>query len=330
MAARRTQFCSSLLVNAVLAAACQAYRGDFYISQAVVMAHNLRIFDPASVHSDPRLRRGREYTAWALWLWQVATSYYYRRAPFIKDPPAFAAPDPEVDSEWYGDIYVRYPLSPTITRMYLGHVIKATIDLRLIVNDLSMLQFVHSEEKDLSPQQVLDFKARLDALMKQLTANLAPGRISLPCHLNIHTEFYIVMHTLFQGQALSQKTSLASPILFDGRTAVQIRDEAYIRFETILRIRYLRHGFKAYDAWGIFFLVYLGNLALYAIIDEDPNLTNSHDASTQVDQPFDSHWPMPNVKVERIEEASMNYILKRVRKHRSNTEKAELRNVPSA
>ncbi|KZM24621.1 DNA binding [Ascochyta rabiei] len=437
MAARRTQFCSSLLVNAVLAAACQAYKdipdlakismtdnlqnrflleakrlwelemgisrltsihaaqvihailnvnglstvGDFYISQAVVMAHNLRIFEPVSVQSDDRLRKGREFTAWALWLWQVAVSYYYRRPPFIRNPPAFAAPDPDVDLEWYGDIYVRYPLSPTVTRMYLGHVIKATIDLRLIVNDISLLQFVHNEEKELSPQQVLDFKARLDGLMKQLPVTLAPRRISLPCHLNVHTEFYIFMHSLFQGQVTTQKTSLASPHLFDGRTAIQIQDEAYVRFETIVRLRYLRHSFKAYDAWGIFFLVYLGNLALHALIEEDSNLTNRLTTTDvirstallcinglidqsqcvysgtllsysmierlspvektllgrhispsigQVDKPFDSQWPMPNIKVERNEEASMNHILKSVRKYRSSTEKAEQEIVPSA
>ncbi|KAF9701037.1 hypothetical protein EKO04_000295 [Ascochyta lentis] len=428
MAARRTQFCSTFLVNAVLAAACQAYKGipnlakfwmvnnlqnrflleakrlwelemgisrltsihaaqvlhailnvnglstvgDFYISQAVVMAHNLRLFEPASVQSDSRLRRGREFTAWGLWLWQVAASYYYRRAPFIRDPPAFAAPDPDVDPDWYGELYVRYPLSPTVTPMYLGHVVKATIDLRLIVNDLSLLQFAQSKEQELSSEQVLDFKTRLDGLMQQLPITLAPHRISLPCHFNIH---------LFQRQVITQKASSASSHFFHGKTAVQIQDEAYIRFETIMRIRYLRHSFKAYDAWSLYFLVYLGNLALYSLIDEDPNLANKLTTTEvmrstavlcingliaqsqwvyagtllsrsmmerltptektllgrhispgfgQVDHPFDSEWPMPNIKVERNEEASMNHILKSVRKHLSHEKSLKQGNVPSA
>lgn len=45
--------------------------GDFYTSEAVTMAYNLQIFEPAPVRMNTRLKRGREFTAWALWLWQV-------------------------------------------------------------------------------------------------------------------------------------------------------------------------------------------------------------------------------------------------------------------
>lgn len=45
--------------------------GEFYISQAIIMAQNLRIFEPVPPHLSRRLRRGQEFTAWALWLWQV-------------------------------------------------------------------------------------------------------------------------------------------------------------------------------------------------------------------------------------------------------------------
>ncbi|KAF2633414.1 hypothetical protein BU25DRAFT_444169 [Macroventuria anomochaeta] len=235
---------------------------DFYTSEAVAMAHNLRIFELAPVQMNPRLRRGREFTAWALWLWQVGVSYYYRRAPFIRDPPAFAAPDPDVDPEWYGEVYVRYPLSPTVTRMQLDHVMRATIDLRIIMNDISLLQFASHEQKELSPAQVLEFKVRLDRFLQKLPPTLAPSRISLPCHFNVH---------LFRGQVNAQKTSSASPRLFDGKAALQIQNEAYIRFETIMRIRYLRHSFDAYDAWGLLYLIYLGNLALDSLSNDGHN-----------------------------------------------------------
>lgn len=115
----------------------------------------------------------------------LTQSYYYRRAPFVKDPPALEAPDPDVNPEWYGEVYIRYPLSPTITRMYLGHVMKATINLRVIMNDISLLQFTSTESTELSFDQVLKFKARLDALMQNLPATLAPSRILLPCHFNV-------------------------------------------------------------------------------------------------------------------------------------------------
>ncbi|KAH6642661.1 hypothetical protein C7974DRAFT_385900 [Boeremia exigua] len=415
LAARRTQFCSSLLVNAVLAAACQAYKGipnlakfwmpmnlqnrflleakrlwelemdisrltsihaaqvihsvlnvnglstvgDFYTSQAIIMAQNLRIFEPAPRHLSPRLRRGREFTAWALWLWQVGVTYYYRRAPFIPEPPAFKAPNPDDDFEWYGEVYIRYPLSPTATRMYLGHVMKATIDLRIIMNDIALEQFASQELKPLSSAQLLGFKRRLEAVIQKLPATLSPSRILLPCHFNVHAEYHMTMHSLFQSRA-----GPVSPQLFDGRTADQIQNDAHIRFETILRVQYQRHGFHAYDAWGLLFLIYLGNLALHSLSNDGPDavakpcttesmrstvvlcinglIAQSHSvyAGTllscsmverlrpadkvlldrhispligQVDHPFDSEWPLPNIKAERDEEASMNYILRNMR-----------------
>lgn len=68
--------------------------------------------------------------------------------------------------------------------MHLGHVMKATIDLRIIMNDISLLQFA-DEQKGLTSAQVLAFKTRLDLLMLRLPPVLAPSRISLPCHFNV-------------------------------------------------------------------------------------------------------------------------------------------------
>lgn len=61
--------------------------GDFYTSQAVIMAHNLRIFQPAPTQMNPRLRRGREYTAWGLWLWQVALVRLYSMEHCVLQAP---------------------------------------------------------------------------------------------------------------------------------------------------------------------------------------------------------------------------------------------------
>ena len=79
----------------------------------------------------------------------------------------------------------------------------------------------------------------------------------------------MTMHSLFQGQAIAQRAVLTSPQLFDGKTAIQLQNEAYIRFETLMRIRYLRHSFDAYDAWGLLFLISLGNLALDSLNNKD-------------------------------------------------------------
>lgn len=80
----------------------------------------------------------------------------------------------------------------------------------------------------------------------------------------------MTLHAIFQGQVIAQRKSPAPPLLFDGKTALELQDQAYIRFETIMRIRYLRHSFHAYDAWGLLFLIYLGNLALDSLCSDNP------------------------------------------------------------
>lgn len=79
------------------------------------------------------------------------------------------------------------------------------------------------------------------------------------------------MHSLFQSQDVARHAKPVSPCLFDGKTALQIQNEAYIRIETIMRVRYLRHSFNSYDAWGLLFLIYLGNLALDSLNNVDPD-----------------------------------------------------------
>lgn len=115
----------------------------------------------------------------------VVQTYYYRRAPFLRYPPAFAAPDPDLDPEWYGEVYIRYPLSSTVTRMRLGHVMKATIDLRIILNDIALARFASPGLTELSPGQLLGFKRRLELFNQKLHATLAPSKITLPCHFNV-------------------------------------------------------------------------------------------------------------------------------------------------
>ncbi|KAF3034799.1 hypothetical protein E8E12_004503 [Didymella heteroderae] len=272
MASNRTQFCSSLLVHAVLAAACQAYKG---------IPNLAKFWMPDNLQNRFLLEARR---LWELELGisrltsiHAALTYYYRRAPFIDRPPAFAAPNPDVD--------------PTCT------------------------------------------------------------------------EYYMTLHSLFQGPVTAQRTKPGHSQLFHGQTALRIQNEAYIRFETVMRIRHLRHSFDAYDAWGLLFLIYLGNLAIESLSNEDSivaKLTTTevirstamlcinglvsqsryvyagtllscslieqlspvdrahlgryiYPGIGQVDHLFDSEWPLPNIKVERNEEATMNHILKDVR-----------------
>lgn len=68
---RLTSISAALVLHGVLNGNGLSTVGDFYTSEAITMAHNLRIFEPSPDRMNPRLRRGREFTAWGLWLWQV-------------------------------------------------------------------------------------------------------------------------------------------------------------------------------------------------------------------------------------------------------------------
>ena len=68
---RLTSIHAALVLHGVLNGNGLSTVGDFYTSEAITMANNLQIFEPAPARLNSRSRRGREFTAWALWLWQV-------------------------------------------------------------------------------------------------------------------------------------------------------------------------------------------------------------------------------------------------------------------
>jgi hypothetical protein len=79
----------------------------------------------------------------------------------------------------------------------------------------------------------------------------------------------MTLHSLFQGQVIAQRSKSERSQLFHGKTALEIQNDAYIKFETVVRVRHLRHSFDAYDAWGLLFLIYLGNLAIDSLSNDD-------------------------------------------------------------
>jgi hypothetical protein len=44
--------------------------GQVYRIQAIALAHELRLFDSSDGEKRERIRRGRAYTAWALYSWE--------------------------------------------------------------------------------------------------------------------------------------------------------------------------------------------------------------------------------------------------------------------
>ncbi|KAI1378381.1 hypothetical protein F4677DRAFT_466122 [Hypoxylon crocopeplum] len=315
MASGRTRFCSSLLVNAVLAAACHMSReipdrnkfwvpqalgyqflaeakrlwelesrrgvgsltmiqgaivlsisatttamdkvGTAYLLQAMAMATNMDIFSATTGTDNEKMRRARAFTAWGLFTWQAWQRFYFTMPPFIKDPPAYPLPDPMLDPEWYGEIWIRYPLSQTIFPTHLGCTIKSNFELRSLMNDMALEIFDEKEPPRASAEKILECKSKLDMWFTNLPDPLTPTKVVLPDHMKIHLEYYGTIITLVR--------LLGQPGTVLDVTWQNIITHAEVRLETLLRLYYLRHSFESYDPLLMHWLMFFGDTVLQKI-----------------------------------------------------------------
>ncbi|KAI1410532.1 hypothetical protein F5Y13DRAFT_201990 [Hypoxylon sp. FL1857] len=312
MARGRTRFCSSLLVNAVLAAACQMSRelpdrskfwvpqtlgyqfsaeakmlweiesqkttsslttiqsaivlsivsitaamdkvGTSYLLQAFAMATNMDIFSPTCGTDNEKMRRARAFTAWGLFCWGAWQRFYFSRRPYVKDPPAYPLPDPLLDPKFYGEVWLRYPLSQTLFPTNLGCVIKANLELRALMNDMAWELFEDDKPPHMSVEKALECKSRLDAWFVNLPEPLMPTKIVLPDHIKIHLEYYGTIISLVRLLVQS-----GTPL---DLTWQNIISHAEVRLETLVRLYYLRHSFESYDPLLMHWLMFLGDTIL--------------------------------------------------------------------
>ena len=101
----------------------------------------------------------------------------------MRDLSEIPLPDLTTDPQWYGEIWLQYPLSQKIWPMHLSYVRKAVIDLRIIMNDVAFEFFSGPEpQKGVPLKTVFDFKSRLDSWFHTLPDLLTSRMIVLPCH----------------------------------------------------------------------------------------------------------------------------------------------------
>ncbi|KAI0180537.1 hypothetical protein GGR52DRAFT_531750 [Hypoxylon sp. FL1284] len=333
MASGRSRFCSSLLVNSVLAAACHMSReipdrtkfwvpqtlgyqflaeakrlwevesrkdtpslttiqaaivlsivatttamdkvGTSYLLQAIAMAASLDMFSATMGTDNEKMRRARAFTAWGLFCWQAWQRFYFTMPPFIINPPDYPLPDPALDAGWYGEIWIRYPLSQTVYPASVGHVVKANFELRKLMNDMAAEMFEEDKPPRTTVAQVLDCKARLDSWFTHLPEPLMPTKVVLPDHLKIHLEYYGVMIGLMR-LPVESAANLAA-------TWQGIIQYAEIRLETLLRLYYLRHSFECYDPLLMHWLVFLGDVVLKKLDNPSGSPTTSSATTTPLD-----------------------------------------------
>lgn len=100
--------------------------------------------------------------------------------PSIKSPPPIPLPDPLENPQWYGEVWIRYPLQRVPANYYFAHIFKANSQLRVIMNDICQASFGHGSQ--FAFEKAKELHSRLEAWYHQLPRCLSPHNIVLPGH----------------------------------------------------------------------------------------------------------------------------------------------------
>ncbi|KAI2631054.1 hypothetical protein GGR54DRAFT_628061 [Hypoxylon sp. NC1633] len=258
---RLTAIQAAVLLSIVSLTTARDKQGKSYLLQAIAMATNLDLFSATAGTEDEKIRRARAFTAWGLYCWQAWQRFYFTLPPFIRDPPAYPLPDPTLDPEWYGEIWIRYPLSQKIFPINVGCIVKSNFDLRKLMNDMAAELFEEDEPPLVTAEKILDCKSRLDMWFTELPEPLTPTKVVFPDHIKIHLEYY--------GTIISLVRLLAQSGTILDITWQNIITHAEVRLETLLRLYYLRHSYESYDPLLMHWLTFLGDTMLQKLNSAD-------------------------------------------------------------
>ncbi|KAL2178768.1 uncharacterized protein P884DRAFT_284140 [Thermothelomyces heterothallicus CBS 202.75] len=229
---------------------------------AIKMAEQIQLLGPPLKHHGPEMQRARTYTAWGLFCWQALGCYHYLQPPPIKKPPETPLPDPLEQPQWYGEQWLKYPLSQSRLPTYHGYLFKAIADFWTIINDISVATFSPNRSPvKLPAHQISEFYNRLRAWFHNLPEPLTPKKIVLPHQLKLHMHYNHMLIDLVTP-ILDQTGSPEMPLPYSPRG---IYNEAVSHLETLVRLYYLRHGFEATDTFLLHFLGFLNHITMDAI-----------------------------------------------------------------
>ena len=104
-------------------------------------------------------------------------------APLLRDPPDWPLPDPSKETEWYGEIWVKYPLSNCLLPSYFGQVFTARSRFRVIMNEAC--QAAYSSGSEMTIDKANKLFSQLQGWYNGLSGSLVPKMIVLPGHLQL-------------------------------------------------------------------------------------------------------------------------------------------------
>lgn len=104
-------------------------------------------------------------------------------APLLAKPPSQPLPDPSEDADWYGEIWIKYPLDQRLSPSYFGYTFRARSQFRVIMNEFCQAAYSESLLVDLGRANGL--YSQLRSWYNALPELLQPKKIVLPGHLQL-------------------------------------------------------------------------------------------------------------------------------------------------
>ena len=101
--------------------------------------------------------------------------------PLIDQPPPYQLPDPAENPQWYGEIWLKFPLAPTRLPIYLGHLFKAKCQLAVTINEMAQ----EKASNTWTLEKADHFHQRLIAWHSNLPEILQPRYIVHPGHMQL-------------------------------------------------------------------------------------------------------------------------------------------------
>ncbi|RBA09644.1 hypothetical protein FPRO05_14343 [Fusarium proliferatum] len=215
-----------------------------YLVQAIDIAHELGLFEPTTYIMHKKLRHSYDLTAWSLFHWQCTLSFQFQTAPLLRTPPQSPLPDPDLNPDWYGEIWLKYPSTSMLVPMQYCYTFKARVEFSLVLN-AAMLQASTNESDNQAVRsgagRIVETVEKLEAWYRTLPGLLLPPQIVFPSQLKLHG---------------------SPPLLLDQDELQKSLAKYRAYFETILRVHYLRHSFEYGNMMLVQFLAMLAFLAL--------------------------------------------------------------------
>ncbi|KAK4154424.1 nitrogen assimilation transcription factor nirA [Chaetomidium leptoderma] len=258
--------------------------GAPYTQKAVDMAQRIGLFRSQGViQQETRRSRARGFTAWALFNFHSLLAYAHLEPSLVNIAPAVPLPDPSTDPDWYGQIWLRYPLDAKLHTTHFPYLFRAQSELRVILADNWMQRYRVDQKEDWTPTTTLQAASDCLVSMRQWYGNLpeplTAGRITFPSHLIMHMNYHNVIINLAHAVCVTGEAQAPENLEF----YIQVRDASERHLETLVRLYYLRHGFKHFDCYLSHCLVQLGFMVLMRL--SSPTRTNDLPQATTPSPP---------------------------------------------